>query len=84
MNKAEKFKLDKFKEKSRNIKLESDKLIFEEYYYSRTLNYFLGRQIIEKKYNLHAILLTEQRYDEKITWTETIITKDFLNALKKL
>ena len=84
MNKFEKFKFEKFKKESRNKKLENDKLIFEEYHFSRTLNYFLGRQIIEKEYKIHAILITEQRYDEKMTWSEIIITNNFLNALKKL
>ncbi|NLK11723.1 MAG: hypothetical protein GX317_12395 [Staphylococcus equorum] len=84
MNKIEKFNFEKFKKKSRNIKLESDKIIFEEYFFSRTLNYFLGKLIIDKKDGIHSILITEQHENKKITWTEQIITENFLKALKNL
>lgn len=84
MNKVEKFKFEKFKKESRNLKLESDKIIFEEYHYSRTLKCFLGKQIIKSEYNLYSILITEKQKNEKIKWTNTIITDNFLNALKNL
>ena len=84
MNKFEKFKFEKFKKESRNKKLENDKLIFEEYRYSRALKCYLGKQIIKSEFNIYSILLTEKHKNEKIKWTNTIITNNFLNALKKL
>ncbi len=85
MNKVEKFNLEKFKKETKNLNLESDKIIFEEYYFSKTQNYFLGKQIIENnKYKLYSILITEKHKNEKMTWTNTVITENFLNALKKL
>lgn len=84
MNKTEKFNLEKFKKESKNLNLESDKIIFEEYHFSRTSNYFIGKQIIKSEYNLYSILTTEKHKNEKIKWINTIITENFLNALKKL
>lgn len=84
MNKIEKFNFKNFKKESRNKKGENDKLIFEEYHFSRTLNYFLGKQIIKCGYNFYLILITEKHKNEKITWETIIITENFLNALKKL
>ena len=84
MNKIEKFNFEKFKKETKKLNLENDKIIFEEYRYSRTLNCFLGKQIIKGEYNIYTILLTEKQKNEKMKWTNTIITENFLNALKKL
>ena len=84
MNKIEKYNLEKFKKESKKLNLENDKIIFEEYRYSRTLNCFMGKQIIKSEYNIYSILTTEKQKNEKIIWTSTIITDNFLNALKKL
>ena len=84
MNKIERFNLEKFKKETKKLNLESDKVIFEEYCYSRTLNCFMGKQIIKSEYNLYSILITEKQKNEKIKWTNTFITDNFLNALKKL
>ncbi len=84
MNKFEKFNFEKFKKESRKKKWENEKLIFEEYYYSRRINYYLGKQIIEHKNRIYSLLITEKSYNENLIWSEIIITKDFLNALKTL
>ena len=84
MNKIEKYQLEKFKKESKKLNLENDKIIFEEYHYSRALKRYLGKQIIKSEYNIYSILLTEKNKNEKIKWTDTIITNNFLNALKKL
>ena len=84
MNKIEKYHLEKFKKESKKLNLENDKIIFEEYRYSRALKCYLGKQIIKSEYNIYSILLTEKHKNEKIKWTNTIITDNLLNALKKL
>lgn len=84
MNKIEKFNLEKFKKESRNLSLESDKIIFEEYYFSKRNNYFLGKQIIKNEYKLYSILITEKWGNETMKWSNIIITENFLNELKKL